>query len=198
MTLLRCHWVTTDEEYIAYHDKEWGKAEKDSQRLFEMLCLEGQQAGLSWYTILKKRAGYRDCFYQFDPVVIAKMTQQDVDRLMQEPRIVRNRLKINAIITNAQAYLTMIQSGEDFSQFLWQFVDGKTQINHWQHQSEIPTHTVISKHLSLALKKRGFKFVGSTICYAFMQATGMVNDHLSNCICRQKKTSNKNIIMINL
>lgn len=187
MTAQRCHWVTTDEEYIAYHDQEWGKAEKDSQKLFEMLCLEGQQAGLSWYTILKKRAGYRDCFYQFDPVKIAKITQQDVDRLMQEPRIVRNRMKINAIISNAQAYLAMIQSGEDFSQFLWRFVDGKTQINHWQHQSEIPTHTVISNQLSLALKKRGFKFVGSTICYAFMQATGMVNDHLSNCICRQKK-----------
>ncbi|WP_272573870.1 DNA-3-methyladenine glycosylase I [Providencia sp. PROV259] len=177
----RCHWVNQDPEYIAYHDDEWGKPNHDNQHLFEMLCLEGQQAGLSWYTILKKRKNYRELFHQFDPQRIALMNEDDVERLMQDPRIIRNRLKINAIIANANAYLAMQKNGEDFSTFLWEFVDGQPIINRWENSSQVPAETELSKKLSKALKKRGFKFVGSITCYAFMQATGMINDHLISC-----------------
>lgn len=178
---IRCHWVNQDPEYIAYHDNEWGKPNYDNYHLFEMICLEGQQAGLSWYTILKKRHNYRALFYQFDPQRIAMMDENDIERLMQDSRIIRNRLKINAIIANAKAYLAMQEHGEDFSTFIWQFVDGQPIINKWEHSSQIPVETETSKKLSKALKKRGFKFVGSITCYAFMQATGMINDHLINC-----------------
>lgn len=177
----RCLWVNKDAEYIAYHDNEWGKPTRDNHHLFEMICLEGQQAGLSWYTILKKRQGYREAFYDFDPTQIALMDETDVDRLMQDSRIVRNRAKINAIISNAKAYLKMEENGENFSKFIWQFVDNHPIINQWQTLSEVPAETEISKLLSKTLKKRGFKFVGSITCYAFMQATGMVNDHLVTC-----------------
>ncbi|WP_426207061.1 DNA-3-methyladenine glycosylase I [Providencia sp. PROV272] len=182
---IRCHWVNQDPEYIAYHDNEWGKPTKDNQQLFEMICLEGQQAGLSWYTILKKRQDYRILFHQFDPAKIAMMSEQDVDSLMQDPRIIRNRAKINAIIANAKAYLKMSENGEDFSTFLWQFVGGKPIVNQWQSHTQVPTETELSKRLSKALKKRGFKFIGSITCYAFMQATGMINDHLKDC-CQYK------------
>lgn len=182
---IRCHWVNQDPEYIAYHDNEWGKPTKDNQQLFEMICLEGQQAGLSWYTILKKRQDYRILFHQFDPARIAMMSEQDVDSLMQDPRIIRNRAKINAIIANAKAYLKMAENGEDFSTFLWQFVGGKPIVNQWQSHTQVPTETELSKRLSKALKKRGFKFIGSITCYAFMQATGMINDHLKDC-CHYK------------
>ena len=177
----RCHWVNKDPEYIAYHDHEWGKPTHDNQALFEMICLEGQQAGLSWYTILKKRQGYRELFYQFDPKKIALMNDSDIERLMQEPRIIRNRLKIKAIIANAKDYLAMKESGEDFSTFLWQFVNGQPIVNGWENSSQVPAETELSMLLSKALKKRGFKFVGSITCYAFMQATGMINDHLIHC-----------------
>ncbi|WP_369309601.1 DNA-3-methyladenine glycosylase I [Providencia rettgeri] len=177
----RCHWVNQDPEYIAYHDNEWGQPNYDNHYLFEMICLEGQQAGLSWYTILKKRHSYRALFYQFDPQRIALMSEQDVERLMQDTRIIRNRLKINAIIANAKAYLAMKENGEDFSTFIWQFVGGQPMINQWQNPSQVPAETELSKKLSKALKQRGFKFVGSITCYAFMQATGMINDHLINC-----------------
>lgn len=179
--LIRCHWVNQDPEYIAYHDHEWGKPTYDNQALFEMICLEGQQAGLSWYTILKKRQGYRDLFHHFDPKKVALMNDDDVERLMLDPRIIRNRLKINAIIANAKAYLTMQNNGEDFSTFLWQFVDGQPIVNSWEDSSQVPAETELSQRLSKALKKRGFKFVGSITCYAFMQATGMINDHLISC-----------------
>ncbi|MEX6229965.1 DNA-3-methyladenine glycosylase I [Providencia hangzhouensis] len=180
-TLTRCHWVNQDPEYIAYHDHEWGKPTYDNLTLFEMICLEGQQAGLSWYTILKKRQGYRDLFHHFDPEKIASMNEDDIERLMQDTRIIRNRLKINAIIANAKAYLAMKENGEDFSTFIWQFVNGQPIINGWELSSQVPAETELSKLLSKALKKRGFKFVGSITCYAFMQATGMINDHLVNC-----------------
>lgn len=179
--LTRCHWVNQDPEYIAYHDHEWGKPTYDNLTLFEMLCLEGQQAGLSWYTILKKRQGYRDLFHHFDPEKIALMSEDDIEQLMQDTRIIRNRLKINAIIANAKAYLAMKENGEDFSTFIWQFVNGQPIVNGWEHSSQVPAETELSKLLSKALKKRGFKFVGSITCYAFMQATGMINDHLVNC-----------------
>lgn len=179
--LTRCHWVNQDPEYIAYHDHEWGKPTYDNLTLFEMICLEGQQAGLSWYSILKKRQGYRDLFHHFDPEKIASMNEDDIERLMQDTRIIRNRLKINAIIANAKAYLAMKENGEDFSTFIWQFVNGQPIINGWELSSQVPAETELSKLLSKALKKRGFKFVGSITCYAFMQATGMINDHLVNC-----------------
>ncbi|WP_092509986.1 DNA-3-methyladenine glycosylase I [Xenorhabdus mauleonii] len=181
----RCGWVTSDPDYLAYHDNEWGKPLKESQRLFELICLEGQQAGLSWLTILKKREGYRKCYHQFDPVKIAKMNESDVERLMKEPAIVRNRAKINAIIHNARAYLRMEEQGDDFSKFIWRFVDDSPLINHWKTSAEVPAQTAISDALSTALKKRGFKFIGSTTCYAFMQAAGLVNDHLTTCLCRK-------------
>ncbi len=181
----RCHWVNQDPEYIAYHDNEWGKPTKDNHQLFEMICLEGQQAGLSWYTILKKRQGYRELFHQFDPEKIALMNETDVERLMQDARIIRNRLKINAIISNAKAYLSMKNHGEDFSTFIWAFVNHQPKVNNWTESSQVPAETELSKTLSKAQKKQGFKFVGSVTCYAFMQATGMVNDHLVSC-CQYK------------
>lgn len=185
MELILCHWVTTDPEYLTYHDDEWGKPQKDSQKLFEMICLEGQQSGLSWLTILKKREGYRKCFHQFDPERIAVMNENDVERLMQDRTIVRNRAKINAIINNARAYLKMQQQGEEFGAFIWHFVDNKPIINQWETITEVPVKTEISDALSQALKKRGFKFIGSTTCYAFMQAVGLINDHIISCLCRK-------------
>lgn len=178
---IRCQWVNQDPEYIDYHDNEWGKPTRDNQQLFEMICLEGQQAGLSWYTILKKRQGYRELFHQFDPQRIALMDENDVERLMQDARIVRNRLKINAIIANAKAYIEIAKNGEEFSTFLWEFVNNQPIVNQWTSSSQIPAETELSKTLSKALKKRGFKFVGSITCYAFIQATGMINDHLVDC-----------------
>ncbi|AOM41953.1 DNA-3-methyladenine glycosylase I [Xenorhabdus hominickii] len=187
--IIRCGWVTSDPDYLSYHDNEWGNPLRDNQQLFELICLEGQQAGLSWLTILKKRAGYRKCFHQFDPAKVASMDENDVDRLMQDPAIVRNRAKINAIIHNARAYLNMAEQGEDFSSFIWHFVDHVPQINHWKTLSDVPAQTSVSGELSKALKKRGFKFIGSTTCYAFMQAAGLVNDHLISCLCRKNEIS---------
>lgn len=181
LSVQRCTWVNSDPLYISYHDNEWGKEMRDNQALFEMLCLEGQQAGLSWYTVLKKRLNYRALFYQFDPMAIAKMDENDVECLMLEPGIIRHRGKINAIISNAKAYLQMLEQQEDFSQFIWQFVDNTPITNNWASSSQVPVTTSISDDLSKALKKRGFKFIGTTTCYAFMQATGMVNDHLAGC-----------------
>lgn len=179
----RCGWVTQDPLYLAYHDREWGVAEKDGKKLFEMICLEGQQAGLSWITVLKKRENYRNAFHQFDPERVAAMTTEDVETLLQNAGIIRHRGKIEAIIGNARAYLSMAQNGESFSDFVWGFVDHTPQITNAAALSEIPTSTPASDALSKALKKRGFKFVGTTICYSFMQACGLVNDHITGCIC---------------
>ena len=179
----RCPWVTQDAEYIAYHDQQWGRPVNDGLELFEKLCLDGQQVGLSWITILKRTAGYRRAFADFDPVRIAAYTEADVERLLQDSGIIRNRLKVHAIIKNARAYLVLQQAGTDFAEFLWSFVGGKMQINHWSSMREAPTSTPESDAMSKALKKAGFSFVGSTICYAFMQAVGMVNDHEIGCPC---------------
>ncbi|MFQ0972916.1 DNA-3-methyladenine glycosylase I [Gilliamella sp. CG35] len=180
-TKIRCDWVSNDPLYINYHDNEWGIAQYDSLKLFEKICLEGQQAGLSWITVLKKREEYRRCFFDFNPEKIITLTQKDVERLLENKGLIRNRLKLNSIIKNAQAYLTMKSNNEDFSTFIWSFVDGKPIINHYKDLSEVPVSTDISDKLSKALKKRGFSFVGSTICYAFMQSMGLVNDHFEHC-----------------
>ncbi|EPT5015742.1 DNA-3-methyladenine glycosylase I [Escherichia coli] len=179
----RCGWVSQDPLYIAYHDNEWGVPETDSKKLFEMICLEGQQAGLSWITVLKKRENYRACFHQFDPVKVAAMQEEDVERLVQDAGIIRHRGKIQAIIGNARAYLQMEQNGEPFVDFVWSFVNHQPQVTQATTLSEIPTSTSASNALSKALKKRGFKFVGTTICYSFMQACGLVNDHVVGCCC---------------
>ncbi|EHT7754491.1 DNA-3-methyladenine glycosylase I [Escherichia coli] len=179
----RCGWVSQDPLYIAYHDNEWCVPETDSKKLFEMICLEGQQAGLSWITVLKKRENYRACFHQFDPVKVAAMQEEDVERLVQDAGIIRHRGKIQAIIGNARAYLQMEQNGEPFVDFVWSFVNHQPQVTQATTLSEIPTSTSASDALSKALKKRGFKFVGTTICYSFMQACGLVNDHVVGCCC---------------
>ena len=179
----RCPWVTHDPQYIAYHDTQWGRPVTDSRELFEKLCLDGQQAGLSWLTILKRSDGYRRAFANFEPQQIARFGVEDVERLRQDSGIIRNRLKIESIIKNARAYLAMEAEGIDFATFLWSFVGGKVQINHWQSVSEAPTSSPESDAMSRALKQRGFNFVGTTICYAFMQAVGMVNDHELGCPC---------------
>lgn len=182
----RCGWVTADPLYLEYHDKEWGAPTTDARELFEMLCLEGQQAGLSWITVLKKRENYRRAFHNFDPQRVAALGEQEIAALLQDSGIIRHRGKIEAIIANAKAYLAMEAAGEDFVTFIWSFVDGEPQLNHWQELSQIPAKTERSDALSKALKKRGFKFIGSTTCYAFMQASGLVNDHLTGCLCYPK------------
>lgn len=180
----RCGWVSSDPEYQRYHDEEWGRPVTNSQQLFAKLCLDGQQAGLSWITILKKQQNFEQAFYQFDPTKIVTMTDDDVETLMQNPGIIRNRLKIQSIIRNANGFLK-IEEKESFSDFLWQFTGGKTLINRWDNFRDAPTKTAESIAMSKALKKAGFNFVGETICYAFMQAVGMVNDHEVNCHCYQ-------------
>lgn len=179
----RCGWVSQDPLYIDYHDKEWGVAQRDGQQLFEMICLEGQQAGLSWITVLKKRENYRRAFHHFDPRKVAAMTEEDVERLVLDAGIIRHRGKIQAIIGNARAYLAMEENGEPFVDFVWSFVDNTPIITQAAELSGIPTSTPASDALSKALKKRGFKFVGTTICYSFMQACGLVNDHVTGCFC---------------
>lgn len=179
----RCGWVTQDPLYLEYHDKEWGVPVTEGHKLFEMICLEGQQAGLSWITVLKKRENYRRCFKDFDPLAVALFTQEDVDRLVLDAGIIRHRGKIEAIINNAKAFLAMEASGEKFPEFVWSFVDNKPQVTKAATLAEITSTTPASDALSKALKKRGFKFVGSTICYSFMQACGLVNDHVTTCFC---------------
>lgn len=186
----RCGWVTADPLYLAYHDLEWGVAVHERQRLFEMICLEGQQAGLSWITILKKRDNYRQCFHHFCPERVAQMTPSDVDSLMQNAGIIRHRGKIEAIINNAKALLAMEAKGENFSALVWSFVGGNPVVTHPVELSDIPAKTQNSEALSRALKQRGFKFVGATTCYAFMQACGLVNDHIVGCFCHQDKNRN--------
>lgn len=172
--------MSNDATYISYHDEEWGVPQKDSKKLFEMICLEGQQAGLSWITVLKKREGYRKAFHHFDPLKVSKMTTQDINNLVNNAEIIRHRGKIEAIITNAKAYREMEKKGEDFSSFIWKFVNNKTIIN---TNNDFATKTEESDKLSKGLIKKGFKFVGSTTCYAFMQACGLVNDHHTKCKC---------------
>jgi DNA-3-methyladenine glycosylase I len=176
----RCPWAKTSLDII-YHDTEWGVPVHDDQLLFELLCLEGAQAGLSWSTILAKRENYRLLFDNFDAEKIAAYDQNKIDELLQNPGIIRNRLKVQAFITNARAYLKVKQEFGSFNTFIWQFVNHTPIHNHWHEASEVPTKTEISDKMSKELLKRGFKFTGSTICYAYMQAIGMVNDHLIDC-----------------
>ena len=177
----RCQWCTGDPAYLAYHDEEWGVPVHEDQTLFEMLILEGAQAGLSWLTILKKRENYRAAFDGFDPEKVAHYGPAEIDRLLGNAGIVRNRLKIESAIRNARAFLSVQTEFGSFDAFLWSHVDGKPLQNAWTSLSEIPARTETSDTLSKDLKQRGFKFVGSTICYAFMQSVGMVNDHVTDC-----------------
>ncbi|QPB41707.1 DNA-3-methyladenine glycosylase I [Rodentibacter haemolyticus] len=182
--MTRCSWVGKLPIYIDYHDNEWGKPEFDSRKLFEKICLEGQQAGLSWITVLKKRDAYRKAFYQFEPKKVAKMTTLDIDELMKNEGLIRHRAKLEAIVKNAKAFLEMEKCGENFSDFIWSFVDHKPIVNDIPDLSVVPAKTEISKAMSKALKKRGFVFVGETTCYAFMQSMGLVNDHINGCCCK--------------
>lgn len=177
----RCSWVTDDPIYIAYHDKEWGKPVHDDRKLFEMLSLEGAQAGLSWITILKRRDNYREAFDNFNAKIISKYAEEKVEVLLQDTGIIRNRRKIESVIRNAQAFLKVQDEFGSFDRYIWRFVAGKPIINHWQSHEVVPAKTQESEAMSKDLKRRGFNFVGPTICYAFMQATGMVNDHVKGC-----------------
>lgn len=191
MSLHRCEWVGSDQLYIEYHDREWGVPSYNDRHLFEMLNLEGAQAGLSWITILRKRENYRNLFDDFDPEKVSRYSSRKINALLNDAGIVRNRLKIEAVILNARAYLELLENESSFSDFLWQFVDGRPVSNKWKTMKEAPASNEQSSEMSMALKKRGFKFVGSTICYAFMQAVGMVNDHTTRCFRYQEIRAGK-------
>src|SRR5574340_1039224 len=177
----RCAWAGSDALYQAYHDREWGVPLHDDRRLFEFLVLEGAQAGLSWSTVLRKREGYRRAFDNFDARKISGYSEDTVARLLTNPEIIRNRLKINATITNARAFLKVQKEFGSFDNYIWRFVNGRPVQNRWKKITDIPSRTPESDAMSKDLIRRGFKFVGSTICYAFMQAVGMVNDHVVDC-----------------
>lgn len=185
----RCDWLTDEDIYVEYHDHEWGVPVYDDHKLFEMLLLEGAQAGLSWLTILKRRDTYRKAYDNFDPYKMAEWNENKTQRLLQDPGIIRNRLKVKSAKTNAQAYSRIIEENGSFKDFLWSFVDGTPIHNSWKSLSEIPATTKESDAMSKALRKKGFNFVGTTICYAFMQAVGMVNDHIMTCF-RYKEIKN--------
>lgn len=189
--LRRCPWAEQTDGYRQYHDEEWGRPQHDDRVLFEFLILEGAQAGLSWRTILERRAGYRRAFAGFDPRKVARFDETKQRALMQDTGIVRNRLKIASSITNAQAFLAVQKEFGSFDRYLWDFVDGKPVVNNWKSMKHVPASTPVSDALSKDLKRRNFRFVGSTIMYAYMQAVGMVNDHLLTCpqYRRGKKTA---------
>ena len=177
----RCTWAGTDELYVKYHDEEWGVPVYDDATLFEFLLLEGAQAGLSWITVLRKREGYRALFDGFDPVKVARYTDKRLDRILQDSRIIRNRLKVQAARQNARAFLAVQEEWGSFSDYVWHFTDGVPIQNRFKHMGDVPATTPLSDAISKDMKKRGFSFVGSTIIYAHMQATGMVNDHTTDC-----------------
>ena len=177
----RCAWGASDPLYVPYHDDEWGVPLHDDGRLFEMLVLEGAQAGLSWLTILRRREAYRRAFDRFDPQAVARYGPREVERLLADAGIIRNRLKIDSAINNARAFLEVQEKFGSFDRYVWRFVDGAPTQNAWTKHEEVPAQTPVSNALSKDLRKRGFTFVGPTICYAHMQATGMVNDHLVGC-----------------
>ena len=186
----RCDWLTDDVAYIKYHDTEWGVPVHDDNKLFEMLILEGSQAGLSWLTVLRKRENYREAYEGFDRAKIARWDQEKIESLLKNPGIIRNRLKVEAARTNARACLQVVKEFGTFDAYIWSFVGGSPIRNSWKNLQEIPATSPESDTMSRELKKRGFKFVGSTICYAFMQAVGMVNDHTVDCF-RYKILSKK-------
>ena len=177
----RCEWAGSDPLYVKYHDREWGTPLHDDRGLFEFLVLDGAQAGLSWLTILRKRGNYRKAFHRFDPQKVARYSEADVRRLLADPGIVRNRLKIESAIRNARAVLAIADEFGSFDSFIWRYVDYQPRQNAWRSLAELPARTALSDMMSKELKKRGFSFAGSTICYAFMQAAGMVNDHVVGC-----------------
>ncbi|WP_291271331.1 DNA-3-methyladenine glycosylase I [Geothrix sp.] len=183
---IRCGWCGTDPLYVAYHDEEWGVPQHDDRRLFEKLVLEGAQAGLSWITVLRKREAYRKAFHGFDPAKVAAMTDTELEAVLQDPGIVRNRLKVFSARKNALAYLAVQREFGSFDAFLWAFVGGKTKVNRPKTLAEVPAVTPEAEALSKALKKRGFTFVGPTIMYAYMQSLGLVDDHLATCWKRQR------------
>ena len=187
----RCSWCGKDALYVAYHDQEWGVPLHDEQKLFEFLILEGAQAGLSWLTILKKRDAYRKAYYQFDIEKVARFNSRSIERLMNNPGIVRNRLKIEASINNARAFIEVQNEFGSFDKFIWQYVDRKPRQNHWRQLRDIPVSTKESEQMSKDLQQRGFRFVGPTICYAFMQAVGMVNDHVTGCFRHKQVARSK-------
>lgn len=182
----RCGWVNEDPLYIDYHDREWGVPVHDDRKLFEMLVLEAAQAGLSWYTVLKKREGYRKAFDGFDYAKIAAYDEAKVEELLRNEDIIRNRLKIVSTIGNAKAFMEVREQFGTFDAYIWGFVGGRPIVNRWRELSEVPARTDVSDAMSKDLQKRGFKFVGSTICYAYMQAAGMVDDHIESCFCRNR------------
>ena len=177
----RCAWAGDDPLYIAYHDHEWGEPQHDERHLFEMLCLEGAQAGLSWITILKRREGYRAVFDNFVPEVIAGYDEARIAAILQDERIIRNRLKVRSVVKNAQAFLRVQDELGSFAEYIWGFVEGAPKVNCFATLADVPASTPESEAMSKALKKRGFSFVGPTICYAYMQACGLVNDHTAGC-----------------
>ncbi|MBC8345671.1 MAG: DNA-3-methyladenine glycosylase I [Candidatus Marinimicrobia bacterium] len=179
--MTRCEWAGTSPLYEQYHDEEWGVPTHDDRSLFEFLILEGAQAGLSWETILKKRKGYQDAFDQFDAKIISTYSESKIEALLQNPNIIRNKLKVNSAVTNAKLFLDVQREFGSFNQYIWQFTQGKTLQNSFNKMSDIPANTPESDAMSQDLKKRGFKFIGTTICYAYMQSMGMVNDHVVSC-----------------
>ncbi len=186
----RCLWVTKEPLYMEYHDQEWGVPVYEDRKLFEMLCLEGAQAGLSWWTILQKRESYRLAFDHFEAEKIVQYPEEKWQLLKEDPSIVRNKLKIQSVLTNAQVFLRIQKEYGSFSHYIWSFVDHKPIINHWKTNYEVPATSEISDVMSKRLKKEGFKFVGSTICYSYMQAVGMVNDHTLECFCHPSNVNN--------
>lgn len=189
--LIRCAWCGTEQIYVDYHDKEWGIPLHDDRRLFEMLILEGMQAGLSWITVLKKREAFREAFDNFDVKKVAKYTEEKVEELMQNEKIIRNRRKITAAIGNAKAFIEIQKEFGSFDKFIWSYVDNKPIINHFKKLEEMPANTPLSDKISRDLKKRGFNFVGTTIIYSFMQAVGMVDDHITDCFCHTDNRKKK-------
>ena len=183
LSLHRCGWVTADPLYLHYHDEEWGVPVYDRRQLFEMLCLEGQQAGLSWLQLLKRRDAYRHHFAHFQPESVAQFTSQDILNLLQKPALIRNKAKLSAIVTNANALLRMEKNGENFVSFIWSFVDNQPKISNFTDYKATPPFGLEALSLSKALKKRDFSFVGPTICQAFMQACGLMIEHETNCLC---------------
>lgn len=187
----RCAWAGADSAYIRYHDEEWGVPVHDDRTLFEFLILEGAQAGLSWITILRKRAAYRTAFDNFNPKHVARYDRRRIAQLLRNPGIVRNRLKIESAVTNARAFLEVQREFGCFADYLWRFVDGRPKINRWRSPRHVPARTRRSDALSDDLRRRGFRFVGSTICYAYMQAVGLVNDHTTNCFRHRPSRSSR-------
>jgi DNA-3-methyladenine glycosylase I len=182
----RCSWAGEKQHMVRYHDREWGRPVHDDRKHFEMLLLEGAQAGLTWDTILRRRDGYREAFAEFDPVKVARFTAKKKALLLENPGIIRNRLKIDSAVTNAQAFLAVQKEFGSFDRYVWRFIGGKQKMNRWRTMAQVPATTPESDALSKDLKKRGFRFIGSTIVYAYMQAVGLVNDHTIGCFVKSK------------